>query len=68
MTIPDFCLACGRRYAPLPPTVADRNQVRHADPERPRLRLPVVLGGLWWAAVVAGVLACTAWLGLEVAR
>jgi hypothetical protein len=64
VTIPDFCLACGRRYAPLIPTVADRNQVRYADPERPRLRLPVVLGALWWVAVVAiavGLVAAAAW-------
>lgn len=67
MSIPDFCLACGRRYAPIPPTVADRNRARHADPERPRLRLPVVLGAAWWLAV-AVVVASTVCLAVGVTR
>ena len=52
MSIPDFCLACGRRLAGQDPYVADRSGARPAAPDRPRVYLAVVAGVLWWAAVV----------------
>lgn len=64
MSIPDFCLACGRRLAGQDPYVADRNRARHAAPDRPRVYPAVVAGVLWWAAVVvvaAGLVAAAAW-------
>jgi hypothetical protein len=63
VNIPDFCLACGRRYAPLPPTVAARYAKDVARERNMRSRY-VVLGVLWWAAVVAvaaGLVAAAAW-------
>jgi len=65
VTLPrHYCDLCTRQLAPLPPTFADRSGVGYADPERLRLRLPVVLGALWLLAVVgvaAGLVAAAAW-------
>jgi hypothetical protein len=62
--LPGFCLPCGRRLATQDPYVADRNQARHAAPDRPRVYPAVVAGVPWWAVVVVvavGLVAAAAW-------
>lgn len=65
MSLPiHYCDLCRRQLSPLVPTVADRNQARHGDPDKKRVHLSVVLGALWVVAVLAvaaGLVAVAAW-------
>ncbi len=63
MNIPDFCLACGRRYAPMEPSVAARYAQDVARERNMRSRY-VAFGVLWMLAVVAaaaGLVAAAVW-------
>lgn len=60
MSIPDFCLACTRRLAPLSPTVADRYRLGSRRQRNTRMPVPVVLGALWVIAIPIG-LPAAAW-------
>lgn len=65
MSLPThYCDLCRRQLAPLTPTVADRNEARHADRDKPRV-YPAILAGVAWyvavLAVAAGLVAAAAW-------
>lgn len=63
MTLPiHYCDLCRRQLAPLAQMVAERNQARHAAPDRPRVYPAIVAGVAWWAAFLVGLAALIDWL------
>lgn len=66
MSLPThYCDLCRRQLAPLAPTVADRNDARHAAPDKPRIYPAIVAGIVWWVvvlAVAAGLVATAGWV------
>jgi len=52
-----YCFLCERQLAPGQPGTDDSSA---QAPAREGIRLPVVLGLLWWVAVIGGVVAIVA--------